>query len=196
MIKKLTLLAMAVGALVAFAVPAMASADVRITDGSGNPLSVNDTITAVSTNAQTVTGAGTLVCSEVHLGVVVTQNDEETVKLSDDTSTPGAASGCKVKENNLPVTVTPTIEEIHITTGGTKTATFRFIAHLGGVGGPQCEYKTNPAKGKEVNLSYESGSSTIHAEGTLEGSGVAPCSASAAFSGDFALSREGGIALM
>jgi hypothetical protein len=183
MIKKLTLLAMAIGALVAFAVPAMASADVRLTDALGT-VEVPSDITGTSGNAQTVTANGTLVCEEVHVTATVTTNTEATVFASGKSAT---ANKCKVLQTGTPVVITPTLENIHITTGGTKTASFKFVAHIGGVGGPKCEY------GGTVPVSYTSGSSSLHAEGTLTGSsGVAPCNLTAAFSGDFALSNENG----
>ena len=189
MIKKLTLLAMAVGALVAFAVPAAASANVQLTNSGGKPIAANTTITATSTNAQTATSNGTLTCESVTVGAILTKNTPETVLLSDDEGS-GSATGCKVKETSLPVTITPTFEELHLTTAG-ATASFSFVAHLGGVGGPKCTYT-----GVAVPVTYTPGTSSISVSGTLTGSGVAPCSATAAFTGTFALSATGGVVLM
>ena len=64
MLKKMMLLAMAVGAIVAFAAPAMAQATTTVTGTDGKAAS---TFTATSSNLTTQTSVGRLACNTVHI---------------------------------------------------------------------------------------------------------------------------------
>jgi len=78
MIKKLAMLAMAIGALVAFAAPAIAQAD-ELTE-EGVPLEVGAEVTLTSTNLVTTSPLGTLTCKKVTIHGEVTENGPTTVK--------------------------------------------------------------------------------------------------------------------
>jgi hypothetical protein len=91
-----------------------------------------------------------------------------------------------VEQTGTPVVITATMNNIHITTNGTKTATFNFISHIGGVGGPKCEY------GGTIPITYTPETNEINVNGTLTGSSSEfPCAGSASFNGDFVLTAEG-----
>jgi len=80
MFKKIMLLALAVGALVAFAAPAAAQANVQLTDELG-ALEENDEVEATSTNLVTTLSSGRLECAHVVLHLTVVTNGLEEVVL-------------------------------------------------------------------------------------------------------------------
>jgi hypothetical protein len=84
MLKKMMLLAMSVGALVAFAAPAVAQANVQLTDNNGQRLASNQGvgITATSTNlVTTLEGGGQLECEHVTLHLELLTNGLNHVTL-------------------------------------------------------------------------------------------------------------------
>jgi len=136
MLKKLTLLAMSVGALLAIAAPAAQATGPLITDSDGNTPTY---ITAVSNNFTIHTVGNRLECTTFDLTLHLTQNALTTVKGHGGghaTGTRpaglhsghcGAASGLIVEFTNV------TVNDIHLTKHGgatTGTATFTFTFHL------------------------------------------------------------------
>ncbi len=179
MLKKLTLLAMAVTALVAFAVPAVASAATGQLTQGGESLEPESTLTAFSTNTETETTAGTLSCATVHLEGVLTTNSASGSTVAGGA---GTTAGCKVTQNSAPVTITDaTFTDLKLSsTGGSVSVTF--ISHIAGA--LTCHFSGT------VGVTWSVGSSSLHIEGKLTGTG-AGCPTSGAIRGDFALSSGG-----
>lgn len=171
-----------VGAL--FAVPAMASA-AELTDPAG-PVAPGTEIRATSMNATTVTEAGALTCESVNIGGELATNSSGTVTLAILEEGEDVAEGCNrvTPEGSEPATITPVFEHLHLSPE-TNTASFTFVAHLFG-GAVSCHFEGT------VPVTYESGTSTIHAEGQIAGTSAAPCPPSGEFSGDFELEDENG----
>jgi hypothetical protein len=193
MLKKLTLLALAVGAVVAFAAPAAASAH-QLTDGAGNTLAVPTNLSIESGNAVShLAGGHTLTCERVTVTGTLTTNNGSTVTVAMTNDTvfgeSGTAENCLL-DGQVPVTITATFEHLHLETGvgATNTATFTFIAHIpNGMGGTvTCKYHST------VNVTPESGTSNASASGGLElveGEGCAP---GETFSGEFTVETTAG----
>lgn len=162
MIKKLTLLAMAVGALVAFAVPAAASAAVTLTTGE-ETLKAPSEITAVSTNTKTTIAPGVVLeCAEVNLAGETTGEGETTTGASGE----GGASECKAAGN--PVTITGITFSIDLET---NKAQFKFT--FDGLGKTNC---TEETIGEGVDIDWTDTTDEIHiAGGPLKGGGEAGC---------------------
>lgn len=183
MIKKLTMLAMAVGALVAFAVPAAASATPLIHDEKGEPV---NHVTAVSENTISVTNLGTLECSTVELTIEVTENTTTTAHGHGDGAafgTPPSHEGpCLTEPLGLDVHINRVeVNTIHLNDDGTGSATFEFDFVITGV--------TECTVGGDADVSYVPGSSTLSIDGdlkTLSGGPLCP-DESSTISGDFDL---------
>jgi hypothetical protein len=147
MIKKMMLLALAVGALVAFAAPA-AQADELYEEESG-ALEVGAEVTATSTNlTQTWTGVGkTLTCQEVILHLGVDENGPESIHLSTLAATSIGCSAPFSKVTSGTITLG----------GGTGLATgWTFLAS--GV----CDFAGN------IPLSYATNSDVLNITGTSQ----------------------------
>jgi hypothetical protein len=173
MIKKMMLLALSVGALVAFAAPAIASANTGQLTGAG------ETLVGTSTNTKTVTAAGTLVCSHVELEGEVQENGASGSMLGNGV---GFTEGCEVEQNHAPVTITdPTVTTLTLNSSG-GSATLTFISDIAGV--LVCHFSGT------VPVTWTAPSNTIHIAGTLTGTG-AGCPTAGSISGDFALSSGG-----
>lgn len=129
MLKKMMLLALSVGALVAFAAPAAAQANVRLTE-NGTALANGAEITATSTNLVTETvGGGTLICEKVTLHLEVVENGLTHVELKQlgaATTTNCTASGV------LPATIFNggVTENITINTWGTSNTNATFLSKV------------------------------------------------------------------
>jgi hypothetical protein len=174
MAKKLTLLAMVVGALVAFAIPAMASAS-ELT-GAG----VGSIVTGTSTNAKTKTSLGTLTCEKVVINTKVTANGPT---VTAEQSGAGTTSVCKLGANSISITNIE-VKTLSAKSATSGTANFAFQADL--PGGLLCSYAS---KEGTTPVEYTSGGSSIKVAGTLTATPAA-CG-TATFEGDFALSVAG-----
>lgn len=117
MLKKMTLLAMAVGALLAFSIPAAASA-AELTGAK-----VGDTITATSVNAETtIPGGKILKCKHVAVNGIVTVNSGGVVAVAMDGAN-DTASECDV--DGVGTIVRPTFEGLELE-GEAGEAAFSF----------------------------------------------------------------------
>lgn len=186
MIKKMMLLAVSAAAVVAFAVPATASATPLVHDEGGND---PGTVEAVSENTISKTQVGILNCATVRLDVALDENTTETASGSGSgvafgtpelaTHTPGehceaAIPGTKITSVNVP--------SLHLSDDGTGHASFTFtLSTL-----PGCVVDGT------ADLSY-SGSTLTLVNGTLEGTPrVEPCVfLDGTIEGDFQL--QGGV---
>jgi hypothetical protein len=95
MLKKMMLLAMAVGALIAFAAPTVAQAELT-------GVEKGDTIIATSTNLRTTTAGGTLFCKHVQINAEVTGNGATATAQTTSVTT----NECSVEQNGAPVIIT------------------------------------------------------------------------------------------
>jgi len=134
MLKKLTLLAMSVGALIAFAAPAAQATGPLITDGEGKSPTY---ITAVGTNITTHTTNATLECTTVDLTIHLTENANTTAKghgTGTGVGVPPEDHDGHCKAGSLFVDITSvTVSDIHLTKHGTETtgtATFSYTYDL------------------------------------------------------------------
>jgi hypothetical protein len=173
MFKKLTLLAMVVGAFAAFAIPAAASAAPELTAPAGSTVLPGTIIEGTSTNATTTeTLLGTLTCKHVAVTGEITENTGSSVAAV--SGGVGSTSGCEVAGGPLSIG-SPEMTSLVSTETGKGTVGLKFIA--AGI----CEFTGT------VPFTYVSGTSTISLHGTISG----PCG-SGVFEGDFALSIAGG----
>jgi hypothetical protein len=133
MLKKMMLLAMAVGALIAFAASAVAQADVELTNNKEETLGVGTTVMATSTDLQTTIGVNTVSCALVQLNFEVTANGLQHVVL-----TPvgeAVAVGCNLNGvSAMAVTDWTVLEDLTVNTWGTAEVTAKFIFSLQGFG--------------------------------------------------------------
>ena len=171
---------MALGALLALAIPAMASAS-QLTSG-GKAVAVGTVIRATSSNATTDTSAGTLTCVSVSVDGKVTKNSggESTATTSGE----GTTSGCKLGETAVTIT-DPTLLGLTLINGTTGSASLTFVADIGAL---KCHFSGT------VPATYVPKSGVLHLAGTLVGSG-AGCPTSGSFMGDFSLETTAGVAV-
>ena len=127
MTKKLSLF-MATVAIVAFAIPTFASANVGLTEPKGTLIKEGSLVEFTSTNWVTKTSLGNLTCKLVTITAKVTANTKTTVDLSDaGTST---TSECFIG-GTKPITFTNiTITTIHATTTNKGTIDLHFETDL------------------------------------------------------------------
>jgi hypothetical protein len=189
MLKKIMLLAMAVGALVAFAAPAMAQAETVITDTEGEPAT---TITAFSSNSALMTVWGITDCNAVNLAGHVTNGSPATLSEIQGTATsdvhPFSTTGeCPLRNGEgVPITgLRFTAISGHAELeGGSGTVSFDFTYDLTvapGVFLSGCTFTTEGAA-----LTYDEAGS-IALEFVLTGGGPAGCPLAGGLSGDLAL---------
>jgi hypothetical protein len=179
MIKKLTLLAMAVGALVALAGPASASA-ATLTQG-GVSLKKGDTITATSSNTITQFAAGKLECKKVHLSGIVESNAGGSFEIVDDPEGVNSASECVFNVGvPVPAVVKPTLNRIAVE-GDAGEAQFEFTAKV--AEGPSCN------EVGEAEVEVTTGKDEIHVLGEVNG--PEGCLSGGVLSGTFTLERNG-----
>lgn len=181
MIKKLTLLAMAVGALVAFAVPSMASA--AVTNSLGEAA---ETVDAVSENTVSVTNGGTLDCDTVELNLSLTP--ETTAHYTGSGTAEGTTGShegaCEITQNKTPVTVTSINATVNLNGGGTGTASFSYSILVG--------HAVPCVIDGTANVTYTPGSDVITLkEGKLTGTSTSPCPTAGTISGDFKVTSGG-----
>jgi len=165
MIKKLTMLAMAVGALVAFAAPAMAQADelYEKTINGNVPLKVGAEITLTSTNLVTHAGIGTLECKKVTIHGEVTKNGP-TITGKEKSTT---VEGC----NHTITDPTAGTVELGSGTGKTTGTSFTVDFFCTFTGSIPFKYVTNTDEAVvtgENQLSGGCGSATMTGSFTLE----------------------------
>ena len=123
MAKKLSLL-MAAVALVAFAIPTFASADVGLTEPKGTLIAVNSLVEGTSTNAVTKTSLGNLTCKLVTVTGKITTVTKTTLDVSD--AGTASTSECFIG-GTKPISITNiTITTLHaaVTNKGTIDAHF------------------------------------------------------------------------
>lgn len=126
MLKKMMLLALAAGALLAFVAPAAAQAEARLTDMFGEPIKIGAEVTATSTDLRFTTGNNEIECALVTLHAEVTENGPETITMEKVVPT---LSGCFYNVtgvNKFPTTFTKATGETILLSefGGMLTSTF------------------------------------------------------------------------
>jgi len=177
MTKKLTLLAMAVGAIAAFVAPAAANATI-LTDSSGT-LQPGATVFATSSNTETTTSTGTLSCAKVELDLTVVSNGTPAELFGG-----GEAENCKITQNGAPVVITViNVEEVVVNGGGTGEATFTFVSDIAGM--LTCHFSGT------VPITYTPTTDLIHIAGGLIGAGPG-CPTAGAIHGTFTLKTANG----
>jgi len=191
MTKKLSLLLAAV-AVVAFAVPAAASAtSPLLVDHTGTVLKTAK-ILGTSTNAVTKTSLGNLTCEKVTVTGEITQNEKTTVKgvgVGAGTSSKcflGGTKAIEITDITLVEIHTSTVEEIEKVKVGTGTINVTFKADL--PNGVTCHF-SSPNMPFSYNLGTTNDSIKI-TEGNLLGTPAA-CEPGL-LSGDFTLETDDG----
>lgn len=182
MFKKLTMLAMAVGALLAFAIPAVASANVTLTDESGAAVEVGTEITATSTNTTTVTANGSLTCPKVIIHGELTSNGSDVAIKSLSTTTEGQ---CKFGGLINTTITSPAVGNITLTTGGSGTiASTTFVSDIGAPVNLSCHFSSG-----SLGISWTSTGVSV-SKGGLTGTGTG-CPSKGEISGEFSLEANG-----
>ena len=178
MAKKFSLF-MAAMAVLAFAIPAMASAAPEVTSKAGTRAAVPQNITGTNVGHVLTTGTpfGTLTCNKVTLNGVLTVNSG--TKVTGNAGT-GTTSECNV--NNNPLTITNiTVTHLESTVVGSGVASFTFVADL--PGGITCDYT-----GTNVPFTYVTGTSHITFKEAAGINGPGFCAAPAIkFDGTFSI---------
>lgn len=181
MFKKTMLLAMAVGALVAFAAPALAQAEPILTS-EGKGVEPGEVVTATQDPTKHVVtqlkpvSLGQLTCEVIDLSLKVGENTTTTVTGSGT----GTATGCENLKQ--PVTITTiNVSSIDLTANATGNASFTFQYDLGTL--TNCEFSGT------VNLTYGHKSNTVSlvSGNTLTGSGPIGCPTEGEITGGFVL---------
>lgn len=136
-IKRMLLLASMALAATAFAVPAMAQADVTLTDPENQPLANGAKVTATSENLVTTTGSGTLECSLVtlHLEVKTNNNKHVVIEQLGEATTEGCVLNAG-EAGTFPTTITDGTlgvgggeKRLTIDTWGTGETNATFVSH-------------------------------------------------------------------
>ncbi|HEU4737922.1 MAG TPA: hypothetical protein VFS54_02440 [Solirubrobacterales bacterium] len=199
MFKKLTLMALSVAALVAFAVPAAAQAEgPLITNSSGEAA---ETVEATSSNTISTTSSGVkLECTTVNLHLELPENANTTAKGSGTGTAVGNPGGpthvgtCRTS-SGLGVDITAVnVSEIHLTkhsgvTTGTAKFSYTYDLYAGSMLVAECTF------GGSATVKA-TGTSSLNISGTLtKTGGSASCPTEGTIAGDFALDDEfGGVA--
>jgi len=125
-IKKMLLLGTMAMAAIAFAAPAVAQADVFLSDEDNIPLDPGADVTATSTNLITTTTGGTLSCAKVTLHFDVKTNNGTHVELTP--TGQATTENCIVVQNGFKVTITDgtVLGDVTINTWGTANAAMTF----------------------------------------------------------------------
>lgn len=158
MAKKFSLLLAAI-AVVAFAVPAFASAAPEVTVGGARaPLGTE--INGTSNNTITKTSIGNLTCATVEISGEITANTGSTV--AGVASGPASTATCFYK-GTTPITIDdPTLLSLHSGTAGSGTVGLTFEATLPSL---TCHYS-----GTAVPFTYSSGGNSLNLKGALKAS--------------------------
>jgi hypothetical protein len=177
MMKKLTLLAMAVGALLAFAIPAAASANVTLTNENEEAVSVGTKVTATSTNTTTTTANGQLSCPKVIIQGEVTTNGSDVGIKSLSTTTEGQCRFAGMFDATI---TNPAVGDITLTTGGVGTiASATFVSDIPAVG-LTCHFSSG-----SLGISWNSTGVAV-SKGALAGTGTG-CPTKGEITGSFTL---------
>jgi len=198
MLKKLTLLAMSVAALIALAAPAAQAANPLITDSNG---AAATTITALSTNTTTHMLGSKLECTTADLALTLTTNTNNVAEGSgtgDVTGTVPAATHtghCGTSSGLVTEVTTVTVSNINLTkhgaeTTGTATLSYTYDLRTGGTPGSlvaECTFSgTVPVKKTGVN--------TINFVGKIaKTGGTAFCPIEGEITGDFSITDHLGL---
>jgi hypothetical protein len=179
MLKKMMLLAMAVGALVAFAAPAVSQA-ATLSDSTGN-VPAGAWLHATSTNTKTTINAQlTLVCAHVELSGEAIGEGEEIAAVAGG----GVATNCEVSPLGAPATITSISFELGIEE---EEATFAFGYDALGASG--CTDETV----EPVKAEWTIGTDIIHVHGgPLLGTGAGCPAGAAEIHGTFTVTTTGG----
>jgi len=185
MFKKLTLVAMSVAALAAFAIPAVAQG-AEITDSLGEPA---QNITAFSTNTVTTSGGSSLECATVDLDLTRTgtgtYHGTGYAKGHINEGPTHLKHTCTIEPEGTIATVeSVTVKDVHINGGGTGTAEFSFTFKVAGV--LMC------TSGGKVNLTYTPTSDEASVSGKIKGSENTAfgCPPESEITGDFTITDE------
>ena len=195
-IKKMLPAAVMALAAIAFAVPAMAQAQTHgltspentFIDTSGGPVE----ITATSTDLKTTTASGTMECEKVTLHLLVTENTDTHVVVSQEGE--ATTENCQTVEvpffGTVPTVITDgTVEETTFDTWGTAEAPSSFTADLEGLG--ECEL------GGNVHMQATNGTDIIDVgPSTLTGPGGFPCPSEGTMHGTFTMETPDGTAVI
>jgi hypothetical protein len=179
-LKKMMLLALSVGALVAFMAPAVAQADIELTG-----VDIGEEITATSLNFSTTFWGSVFNCAKVTLHLRVEVSSSEHILLAP-TST-ATTKGCAVA-GALPTTFTDwtLLEDLTIDTWGAGEVTVEFTSHI--VFPPLGIDITNCHNGGIINLQGSNGSSSLTLNpSALTGGGGGGCPEETTMSGSFSL---------
>jgi hypothetical protein len=183
LLKKLMLVAMALGALMALAVPAVANAAGKLTV-EGVSLAKGAPLFATSGNFSTTNPLGTYGCERVSLGGTVTENGTEGA-TSVATSQLSSSVGCRKQAASAPFTIT----NISGTIKFQKTNSYINFTSLWSKF-PFGGYEECTVTGTHLPVTYSSGSSSTYIAGVTISKG-AGC-ISPAVAGDFFLTTSGG----
>ena len=195
MFKKLILMALSVAALVAFAVPAAASAEgPLITNSLGGAA---ETIEATSSNTVSTTPAGELKCTTVNLHIELAENENTTAQGAGTGTGEGnpnipTDTGTCVSSSGLGVHITSvTVSNIHMTKhGGETTGTANFAYTYDLYSGSTLVAECTIGGSETVKAT---GTSTLNISGTLtKTAGTSLCPETGTIKGDFTLDDEFG----
>ncbi len=181
MLKKMTLLAMSVGALIAFAAPAAQGQQLYELEGATHvPLKVGAGVTATSTNLKTATKFGNLECKKVIIHGVVAENNATKSRIT------VAKEQVTVEECNSPI-VAPGLTEITIEAGGVGLGTGAvFTSSATG-----CTFEGN------IPFSYTTNTDVLTITGTEQFTGTPdPACGKGTMTGSFTLETSNGTAVL
>lgn len=185
MTKKLILLIGTAGALVAFAVPAIANAAPSLTMPAGTLVATGSGVTATSTNTVLATPLGNLTCAAVTINATVLENTGTSWKASA-AAGKSTAQTCHLGTNAFLITNIK-LNSLNVSAAA-KVAILTFEADL--PGNLTCHFEST-AGGTAVT--YSAGSSSLHLAGGLVGSPeICGEEGEVEIHGDFTLSTTSG----
>ncbi len=176
MLKKMTPLAISVGALIAFAAPVAQGQELYELSGTTHvPLKVGVEVTATSVNMEAHTPLGTIKCAKVTIHGKVTKNEATTAHFGTNSVT--------VEGGNTAITsqAVGTITILANTTGQMDTATFKAFG---------CHYTGN------VPFSYAHDTSVLTVTGNALGGTPNPPCGDAKMTGNFTLETSNGVTIL
>jgi hypothetical protein len=188
MIKKMMLLAMAVGALVALAAPAAQAIELK---EGGKALKTGVEVTATSTNLVTTTASGTLSCELVTIHGTLAKNGPAVEIKPTTTTTKNCSINAGEKGVHSATITSPAVGTISVVNQGVGSASaVTFLADIPDFA-LECHFSGT------AGFTYVSGSSTLTvaaASSVLTGSGT-NCPTSGTLEGSFSLETSNGTAV-
>jgi hypothetical protein len=171
-IRRLLLLAMSLGALIAFSVPAVASASGQfLYDETEEPVPTATYVNLTSTNSEMTTTLGTFACEHIEVEGELTQNEPEGSLVENGF---GNASECQIKQLGIPIKIKDvTLLKLHLSKA-TNTAKFTYEAEIGKL---VCHF--------EGELEVSPTILALHVSGVLTGTSPEPCPPAGIFAGTF-----------